>query len=88
MNWFEPKLIKGQEAYYTSCEDCGTRPYTSYMVKREIWPKDKKSLCLCCLSKRLGRSIELSDFRPCQMTNLIWLGYMLAKGETPDLAGF
>ena len=73
---------------HNQCELCGFVPFTPYMVKNELWPKEHRFLCLNCLCKKIGRMITTDDFIPCQWTNHILLGVALAKGEKIDLTGF
>ena len=51
-----------------SCTDCGGKT-EAYFVEDDIWTdnvpksKQKKSLCLSCLEKRVGRKLTKKDFK-------------------------
>ncbi len=84
-------LLKAQAE---ACMDCECSP-PYYMVKDEVWwkavpdyidvkvsrRKDMRftRLCFKCLSIRLGRPLDISDFSSAPVNNLIHFGYSLAK---------
>ena len=73
---------------YNQCQDCGVRPFTPYMIRNGLWQQVSNGcnlLCLPCFVKRLGRPLHMDDFHPCQLTNLIMLGYAIATGEEIDM---
>ena len=73
---------------HAACEVCGLCPFTGYMVKDELWPKPYHFLCLACFVSKLGRMVELNDFKPCQWTNHLLLGVALSQKKEIDLTGF
>lgn len=73
---------------YHPCAGCGVKPFTGYMIHDELWNEVSQGdnlLCLSCFTARLGRPLELTDFKPCQLTNLILLGASIATGEKIDM---
>jgi hypothetical protein len=70
------------------CAECGTKPFTPYMIQDDLWKKvagNTSLLCLSCFTKKLGRKLKLDDFKPCQLTNLIMLGNSIGTGEEIDM---
>ena len=53
------------------CDDCGVEIFADenmVMLKDELWAeisdKHEDSYCDCCIEKRMGRQIEIEDFKP------------------------
>jgi hypothetical protein len=64
---------KMNEGVNLSCADCGGKT-EAYFVKDSIWSvvpksKTKRSLCLSCLEKRVGRKLKKEDFKASEIHN-------------------
>ena len=61
------------------CDDCGTEIFVNVnmvMIKDKLWNKivDEsavESYCDCCIEKRLGRPIEVDDFKGSKTRNIV-----------------
>ena len=79
----------------TTCEVCGRLNTDIYIVHEEVWNaaglKAEDSCCIECLSGRLGRDLNLSDFNTdAPINRLLILGYRIGRrsgesGYVPDL---
>ena len=66
------------------CQDCRLKNTMVYMADDDIWKSaglDDGICCVGCLAKRLGRKLEITDFKESKVNRQIFLGYDIAKNE-------
>lgn len=86
--WYVWSGTAKQKSQMFKCEKCNKQPFSHYMVKDELWPEGYGLLCLNCWQDITGRKITINDFKPCGMTNLIKLGFLLSTNQDIDLKDF
>jgi len=67
-----PRPTKDKSECFDCKRDTSKNPRDYYMVIDSIWKEygvGKNNLCMSCLEKRIGRTLEKSDILECPVTN-------------------
>jgi hypothetical protein len=80
---------KTSKVIYNRCKDCGRERPEFYMVENRVWYGEAKArhndiLCLDCLERKIGRSLDISDFKEIPVNELLFVGYRMRGRESNE----
>ena len=72
--------------FRVACDDCNIIDMNSFMVQDHIWESITTNkeiiLCIKCAEKRLGRRITLHDLKPCNISDMMFMGAYIGQATT------